>query len=82
MAYAGHQIRNPLAVVRLRVESLAQSLAAELMPAHRGVLEEIDRLTRTCQGLLNLALPTQLERYRVHVVLSEVAQQRREAWMP
>lgn len=82
VAYAGHQIRNPLAVVRLRVESLAQSLPAELMPAHRGVLEEIDRLTRTCQGLLNLALPTQLERYRVHVVLSEVAQQRREAWMP
>lgn len=82
VAYAGHQIRNPLAVVRLRVESLAPSLPGELMPAHRGVLEEIDRLTRTCQGLLNLALPTQLERYRTHVGLYEVAQQRRRAWLP
>lgn len=82
VAYAGHQIRNPLAVVRLRVESLGVSLSGEQREAHRIVLEELDRLTRTCQGLLSLALPAETELDRFHVDVAEVASRRQEAWMP
>lgn len=82
VAYAGHQIRNPLAVVRLRVESLGVDLPSEQLPAHQMALEELDRLNRTCEGLLNLALAADVQEQRVHVDIAEVAAQRRAAWLP
>lgn len=82
VAYAGHQIRNPLAVVRLRVESLGADLPSDQLPAHRMALEELDRLNRTCDGLLNLALSTDVDQHRVYVDIAEVAAQRRQAWLP
>lgn len=82
VAYAGHQIRNPLAVVRLRVESLGVDLPAEQLPAHWMALEELDRLNRTCEGLLNLAVSADVEQHRVYIDIAEVAGQRRDAWLP
>lgn len=82
VAYAGHQIRNPLAVVRLRVEALGVDLPMDQLPAHRMALEELDRLNRTCEGLLNLAVSTEVEQHRVYVDIAEVAAQRRQAWLP
>lgn len=82
VAYAGHQIRNPLAVVRLRVEALGVDLPGDQLPAHQMALEELDRLNRTCEGLLNLAVAPELEQHRVYVDIAEVAAQRRQAWLP
>lgn len=82
VAYAGHQIRNPLAVVRLRVETLGVDLPDDQLPAHQMALEELDRLNRTCEGLLNLAVSTEVEQHRIYVDIAEVAAQRRQAWLP
>lgn len=82
VAYAAHQIRNPLAVVRLRVESLGVRLPAEHQPALDLVVEELDRLTRTCQGLLSLAHAADAEPERVEVAVARVARERATAWQP
>lgn len=82
VAYAGHQIRNPLAVVRLRVETLAVGLPDDQLGAHQMALEELDRLNRTCEGLLNLAVAPEMEQHRVYVEIAEVTAQRRRAWLP
>lgn len=82
VAYASHQIRNPLAGVRLRVEALGAALPPERLPAHRAALEELDRLTRTCEGLLNLARAADVEPEKVLVTLHAVALQRQRAWEP
>lgn len=78
VAYAGHQIRNPLAAVRLRVESLGQ----DGEPQQEAVLEELDRLNRTCQGLLSLALSEDAELDRVTVDTAATAARRQYAWLP
>ncbi|MGO1184164.1 MAG: ATP-binding protein [Micrococcaceae bacterium] len=82
VAYASHQIRNPLAGVRLRVEALGASLPPERLPAHRAALEELDRLTRTCEGLLNLARAAEVDPEKVLVPLRAIALQRQRAWEP
>lgn len=82
VAYAGHQIRNPLAVVRLRVDSLGSHLPDDQQGDHLLALDEIDRLTRTCAGLLALARSRDHELDRVEVDLQEVARQRVRAWEP
>lgn len=82
VAYAGHQLRNPLAAVRLRVESLGEGLSGQQLQAHTVVLEELDRLTRTCQGLLSLALSADAELDRVQIDIAYTAARRHEAWLP
>ncbi|WP_291792971.1 HAMP domain-containing sensor histidine kinase [Brevibacterium sp.] len=82
VAYAGHQIRNPLAVVRLRVESLGLSLPPEQSEAHMVALEELDRLTRTCESLLTLARSAEVEPERITADVSRIAHARARAWAP
>lgn len=55
VAYAGHQVRNPLAALRIRVETLGLHLAGQAKVDHALALEEVDRLTRTCDSLITLA---------------------------
>ena len=54
-ADASHQIRTPLAALRLRLESHLMSAPAEQRPAVAGALEEVERLQRTVDDLLRLA---------------------------
>lgn len=82
VAYAAHQIRNPLAVVRLRVEALGVQLPPQHHQAHQTVLEELDRLTRTCHGLLSLARAAETTPERIMVDPARIAQQRIDAWEP
>jgi signal transduction histidine kinase len=53
--YAGHQLRNPLTALRLRVEGLADFLGPDGAGEHGHALSEVDRLAGICDGLLALA---------------------------
>ncbi len=82
VAYAGHQVRNPLAALRLRVDSLSRHLVPEGRPDHRLALDEVDRLTRVCDGLLTLARTEDAEHTEVWEDVGEVVQERLRSWGP
>ncbi|GAA2569425.1 HAMP domain-containing sensor histidine kinase [Winogradskya consettensis] len=83
VAHASHQLRNPLTVLRLRVEDLGGMLAGDTARAdHEMVLEETDRLADVLDGLLALA---RAERERPSVEVADavaIALNRRKAWLP
>lgn len=82
VAFAGHQVRNPLAALRLRVEALGSQLDAPARAEHAMALEEVDRLSRTCDSLLTLARADADEVDRVAVRLDQIAERRVQAWWP
>ncbi len=82
VAYAGHQVRNPLAALRLRVGSLSRHLGPEGAQEHRLALDEVDRLTRICDSLLTLAQSEDTEQSMVWEDARQVAEQRVAAWYP
>ncbi|MBQ1081270.1 HAMP domain-containing sensor histidine kinase [Nocardiopsis sp. B62] len=82
VAYAGHQVRNPLAALRLRVGGLARHLGDEGLREHGLALDEVDRLTRICDSLLTLAQAEDAEHSMVWEDAREVAELRVAAWGP
>ncbi|MEW2352353.1 HAMP domain-containing sensor histidine kinase [Spirillospora sp. NPDC029432] len=54
VSYAGHQLRNPLAALRLRVENLAPHMAPDGAADLESAIEETVRLARILDGLLAL----------------------------
>lgn len=50
-----HQLRTPLAALRLRLENIAADAPAELQPDLTATLDEINRLSRLADGLLAVA---------------------------
>jgi signal transduction histidine kinase len=82
VAYAGHQVRNPLAALRLRVDSLGRHLPPEGAQEHRLALDEVDRLTRVCDSLLTLARTEDAEHATVVEEVALVAADRVESWRP
>jgi signal transduction histidine kinase len=81
---ASHQLRTPLATLRLRLDRTAELLeeddpAAEQVDAAR---DEIDRLGRLVDGLLMLARADGREQETVPVDISAVARDRVESWVP
>jgi signal transduction histidine kinase len=83
VAHASHQLRNPLTVLRLRVEDLGSQLTgADARADHEFALAETDRLADVLDGLLALAR-AERGQYRVEVVDAvAVALNRRQAWCP
>jgi signal transduction histidine kinase len=55
VADASHQLRNPLAALRLRVDALEDAVAPQHRPDHRLAVEELERLTRVLDDTLALA---------------------------
>ncbi len=55
VADASHQLRNPLAAVRLRADSLADSVTESGRATYRSMSTELDRLENLLQQLLRLA---------------------------
>jgi signal transduction histidine kinase len=55
VADASHQLRTPLAALRLRLENLEATVGAEERPDVTGALTEVLRLARLVDGLLVLA---------------------------
>jgi signal transduction histidine kinase len=83
VAHASHQLRNPLTVLRLRVEELGLGLVDPLAKAdHEIALAETDRLAGVLDGLLALAR-AERGQHRVEVLDAvAVAQDRVVAWQP
>jgi signal transduction histidine kinase len=82
LADVSHQLRTPLAALRLRIDLLAAdsgpSAAAELA----GAQGEIARLSRLVDGLLAAARAESLTEQRVVVNLITAAAERAAAWHP
>jgi len=87
VADAGHQLRNPLTALRLRLQNVGAALAEPdarvddaLRDEHAAALEEVDRLGDVLEALLELARtegrPTDPVPVRVDPVLND----RLEAW--
>ena len=83
VAHASHQLRNPLTVLRLRVEDLGSQLTDdEARMDHEIALAETDRLADVLDGLLALA-GAERGQHRIEVVdAAAVALNRRQAWSP
>ncbi len=61
-ADASHQLRTPLAGLRVHVESSLATPGADMRASLEGALEPIDRLEGTVDSLLRLARDTQIDR--------------------
>ncbi|MCU7726219.1 HAMP domain-containing histidine kinase [Actinoplanes sp. KI2] len=83
VAHASHQLRNPLTVLRLRIEDLGGRLSSSsARDDHALALAETDRFADVLDGLLALA---RAERGRLAVIevdATAVTMNRAEAWRP
>ena len=82
VAHASHQLRNPLTVLRLRVEGLGDMLPDTARAEHHLALEESDRLSRVLDSLLSLARAEWDGRAPVTVDAAELVAARVDAWRP
>ncbi|WP_433799152.1 sensor histidine kinase [Actinomycetospora sp. CA-084318] len=85
VADAGHQLRNPLTALRLRLATHAEDLADAPVPVEvregpGAALEEIDRLTEVLDALLALARTEGRVAPPVEVGLDRVLDERVETW--
>jgi signal transduction histidine kinase len=83
VAHASHQLRNPLTVLRLRVEDLGGQLADPAAKAdHQIALEETDRLADVLDGLLALARAERGRHRLEDVDAVALTRARAQAWQP
>ena len=82
MADVSHQVRTPLAALRLRLDLLAQDADAETATELAGAQEEIARLARLVNGLLAVARAESETAPLVRVAADEIARARAAAWRP
>ncbi|HZJ27883.1 MAG TPA: HAMP domain-containing sensor histidine kinase [Acidimicrobiia bacterium] len=81
VADASHQLRSPLAALRLRLENLEREPLDEQATADvGGALGEVARLSHLVDGLLALARAEQRPSRPTPIALDEVVQARCEAW--
>ena len=80
VADASHELRNPLATLRLRMDALAGSLDEDGQRRLDLAVAESDRLARTVTRLLVLARAEATAAERVDVDLVALTTQRLEAW--
>ncbi len=85
IADVSHQLRTPLAALRLRLDMLAADTAqSDPDTAHElaGALEELARLSRLVDGLLAVARAENVVQVPGAVDVAEVAAERIAAWHP
>lgn len=81
LADVSHQLRTPLAALRLRMELLAAETTAD--PAEfDGALDELARLARLVDGLLAVARADNVTEPPERVPLNRLLAERAEAWQP
>ncbi|HWS37982.1 MAG TPA: HAMP domain-containing sensor histidine kinase [Actinoplanes sp.] len=84
VAHASHQLRNPLTVLRLRIEDLGSRYDddAELHADREFALEETDRLADVLDGLLALARAERGRQRMETVDATALTADRAKAWLP
>jgi signal transduction histidine kinase len=82
MADVSHQLRTPLAALRLRLDVLAQEMPAPVADDLAGAQEEVARLSRMVDGLLAAARAENMTAASVPVPVDAVIRDRATAWQP
>jgi signal transduction histidine kinase len=82
VADASHQLRTPLAALRLRLENLSPELPPSAKEDLDGAVAESERLSRLVDGLLTLARAERTGAPPQPVDLAEVVAERLAAWSP
>jgi signal transduction histidine kinase len=82
VADASHQLRTPLAALRLRLENLERDVAPEARGDLEAALAEVERLSRLVDGLLALARADAASAHPEPHDLDVVVAERLEAWGP
>jgi signal transduction histidine kinase len=82
VADVSHQLRTPLAAMRLRLELLRGELGGAGDEDLAAALGELDRLSRLVDGLLAVARAENADVAPVPVDVARLAGERRDAWQP
>jgi signal transduction histidine kinase len=82
MADVSHQLRTPLAALRLRLDVLALQAPEPLADELAGAQDEIARLSRMVDGLLAVVRAENVTSAQVLVQVDAVIQDRVAAWLP
>lgn len=80
ISYASHQLRTPLASVRLRVENLADAAPPADAAEYRLVVDEVDRLSAIFEAVLAFARADTEEAELVDIDAGAIADDRVVAW--
>ena len=82
MADVSHQLRTPLAALRLRLDVLSQDTDADTAEELAGAQDEIARLSHMVDGLLAVARAESVLVEPVSIHVDEVIRDRTAAWQP
>jgi signal transduction histidine kinase len=82
VADASHQLRTPLAALRLRLENLERDVGDEGKGDLDAALAEVSRLSRLVDGLLVLARADAARPHPVRIDVAPIAAERLDAWSP
>jgi signal transduction histidine kinase len=82
MADVSHQLRTPLAALRLRLELLAEDSDEPAATELAGAQDEIARLSRMVNGLLAIARAENTDTPQIDLPVDEVITARVAAWRP
>ncbi len=82
MADVSHQLRTPLAALRLRLDLLSQDADEATVSELAGAQDEIGRLSRLVDGLLAVARAESVVVEPMDIPVSEVIHDRAVAWRP
>ncbi len=80
VADASHQLRTPLAALRLRLENLERDVTPEAQGDLDAALGEVGRLSRLVDGLLALARTDSTTSAPTDIDLEQVVHERLDAW--
>jgi signal transduction histidine kinase len=80
VADASHQLRSPLAALRLRLENLERDVGPAGRAGLEGAGSEVERLSRLVDGLLALARADRAPTSRCAIELGPLVHERLEAW--
>ncbi|MFE7655186.1 sensor histidine kinase [Streptomyces bottropensis] len=79
---ASHQLKTPLAALRLRLENLEPDIARRARPSLDAAVTETDRLARMVEGLLAMARLEEAAAVPARVDLGAVCAERHRTWGP